>query len=324
MNEYDYFLAIAETGNVSRAAEKLYISQPSLSKQLRRLEEKLGVDLFDRSSYPLKLTEAGMIYLNYVRENVLRSKNLQRSFENLKDPYHGEVRVGLTPWRSNSLMAEILGVFWGKYPNIRVVLQEGPHQHLASLLEHDRVDFALTHLPNQYQGLTWTNEFLMRDMAVLAVNANNPLLKDIPGDAPIGTLSESEFMLFANEPFVMFQESQNIYEMLSSFLESAGVLPNVRLVTPNIHTAMNFVRCGQGIAFGTSSYAASAADDHKLRFFRLEAMPMSWDIAATYKKNRPLSSQARLLVDCIKSCCAVQNDPVSSDNASPTSEYEQI
>ena len=301
MNGHDYFLAIAETGNVSRAAEKLYVSQPSLSKYLRRLEAELGVELFDRSSYPLKLTEAGVIYLNYVKEDILRDKNLRRSFANLKDPYHGEVRVGLTPWRSNSLMPPILSVFWRAYPNIRVVLLEGPHQHLASLLEHDRVDFALTHLPNQYLSLTYENEVLMRDMAVFAVRADHPLLSRLP--AGCTRLDERLFQIFANEPFVMFQESQNIYEMLYSFLENAGVLPNVRLVTPNIHTAMNFVRCGQGVAFATTSYANTDTDG-ELRYFAIGASPMGWDIAATYKKTRPLSSQARLLVDCIKDFCA--------------------
>ncbi len=301
MDGHEYFLAIAETGNVSRAAEKLYVSQPSLSKYLRRLEGELGVELFDRSSYPLKLTEAGMIYLNYVKEEALRSKELRRSFENLKDPYHGEVRVGLTAWRSNSLMPPILSAFWGKYPNIRVVLLEGPHQHLASLLEHDRVDFALTHLPNQYQSLIYTNEVLMRDMPVFAVRADNPLLSRLPEGCTC--LDERLFQIFANEPFVMFPESQNIYGILFSFLENVGVPPNVRLVTPNIHTAMNFVRSGQGVAFATTSYASTCVDG-ELRFFGIGAAPMGWDIAATYKRKRPLSVQARLLVDCIRSCCA--------------------
>lgn len=302
MNNYDYFLAIAETGNISRAAEKLYVSQPSLSKYLRRLENELGIELFDRSSYPLKLTEAGELYRSYVREEILRGKNLCRSFANLKAPDRGEVRVGLTPWRSASLLPEILSVFWRAWPNIRVSLEEGPHQHLASLIEHDRVDFALTHLPNQYQGFTCTHEFLMTDAAVFAVSRSNPILAALPDEKGISHISEEQFTLFQNEPFVMFQESQNIYEMLYSFLENAGVLPGVRLVTPNIHTAMNFVRQNQGVGFATTSYA-EACEDENLRFFFVDSEPMKWDIVATYKKSRPLSSQARLLVDCIRACC---------------------
>ncbi len=303
MDNRDYFLTVAETGNISRAAEKLYVSQPSLSKYLRRLERDLGAALFDRSSYPLKLTEAGKLYLNYVREERLRERSLRRGLENLGAPDRGEVRVGLTPWRSSSLLAEPLATFWGLRPNVRVVLEEGPHRQLASLIEHDRVDFALTHLPNQYEGFSRSHEFLMTDATVFAVGAAHPLLRELPAPDGIGALAESEFALFRNEAFAMFQESQNIYDTIRSFLERAGVLPDVRLVTPNIHTAMGFVRGNQGVGFATASYAKTRRGD-SLRFFYLGGEPVKWDIVATYKKGRPLSPQARLLIDCIRSFCA--------------------
>ena len=306
MDGHDYFLAIAETGNISRAAEKLYISQPSLSKYLRRLENELGVELFNRASYPLRLTEAGELYLSYVKEEAIRAKNLRRSFANLRSPERGEVRVGLTPWRSASLLPEILEVFWREHPFIRVCFEEGPHQHLASLLEHDRVDFALTHLPSKYQGFSCTNELLMTDEAVFVVNRDNPLLSDLPecelDEGGIGSLSEEQFALFQNEPFVMFRENQNIYETLHPLLERSGALLNVKLVTPNIHTAMNFVHLGLGVGFTTTSYAKISNDD-SLRYFIVGGESMRWDIAVTYKKSRPLSSQASLLVDCLHRYC---------------------
>lgn len=303
VENYDSFLAIAETGNISRAAEKLYVSQPSLSKYLRRLERDLGAALFDRSSYPLKLTEAGMLYLNYVREERLRARNLRRGLENLRSPDKGEVRVGLTPWRSSSLLPDLFADFWKFHPNIRVYLEEGAHKHLASLIERDRVDFALTHLPNQYEGFSCTHEFLTADGAVFAVSSAHPLVSALPAADGIGTIGESEFALFQNEAFVMFQESQNIYEMIHAFLERAGVVPNVRLVTPNIHTAMSFVRRNQGVGFATVTYAEHRRDDG-LRFFFLGDEPMKWDVVATYKKGRPLSPQARMLLDSIRSVCA--------------------
>lgn len=299
MNFYEYFLAIVETGSISRAAERLYVTQPSLSKYLRRLEKDMGISLFDRSSYPLKLTEAGEIYLKYVKEQIVRDKNLRRSFESLKDLYHGEVRVALTQWRSASLISEALAAFWSKYPSIRVVLLEGPHQYLASLLEHDRVDFALTHCPTSCHNFGCLNENLMSDSAVFAVNSRSPILRQLD-DAATAALNEHQFLLFANEPFAMFQGSQNIYEVVHNFLESVGIQPNVRLVTPNLHTVMNFVRLGQGVGFAPASYAAGTVRDDDLRFFRIECAPMSWDIAATYKKTRPLSIQSRLLIDSIK------------------------
>ena len=81
---YQYFLAIVEYGGLTRAAEALYISQPSLSKYLSRLEANLGVELFDHSASPLKLTYAGERYYDYVKRLQLMEQRLTREFEDIR------------------------------------------------------------------------------------------------------------------------------------------------------------------------------------------------------------------------------------------------
>lgn len=79
---YEYFLMIAEEGSISKAADKLYLTQPSLSKYLKRLEENLGVELFSRDRYPLALTQAGIIYKRYVEEIRAKDGSSSRNFPN--------------------------------------------------------------------------------------------------------------------------------------------------------------------------------------------------------------------------------------------------
>lgn len=89
---FEYFIAIAEEGSISKAAERLYISQPSLSKYLKRLEENFGEELFCRESYPLKLTKAGELYLSYVKELTKKETRLLEELSYLRNSEAGEDR----------------------------------------------------------------------------------------------------------------------------------------------------------------------------------------------------------------------------------------
>ena len=92
---FEYFIAIAEEGSISKAAERLYISQPSLSKYLKRLEENFGEELFCRESYPLKLTKAGELYLSYVKELTKKETRLLEELSYLRNSEAGDVCVGV-------------------------------------------------------------------------------------------------------------------------------------------------------------------------------------------------------------------------------------
>ena len=102
------FLAIAQAGSVSKAAQGLYLSQPAVSRSLKRLEEDLGIQLFDREAVPLRLTQAGERYLRYVRENQERERRLRQDLAQLEREPSGAVRVGLNFWRSSLVLPRVL------------------------------------------------------------------------------------------------------------------------------------------------------------------------------------------------------------------------
>ena len=104
----EYFMAIADEGSVSKAAEKLFISQPSLSKYLKRLEDNLGKPLFFRDSHPMRLTPAGEIYYRYIHEISERERRLKQEFTELESTPKGTVSVGITIWRSSVLLPLVL------------------------------------------------------------------------------------------------------------------------------------------------------------------------------------------------------------------------
>jgi DNA-binding transcriptional LysR family regulator len=124
--------------------------------------------LFNRESYPLKLTEAGELYLEYVRDIIAKEKQLIRALADLHEGTRGLVRMGITPWRSSIIMPAVLPGFDSQYPNIKIEIYEGPHQDLASMLEHDKIDFSVFHLPHSYQNITF--EHLFYEPILLAIN----------------------------------------------------------------------------------------------------------------------------------------------------------
>ena len=144
------FLAIAQAGSVSKAAQGLYLSQPAVSRSLKRLEEDLGAQLFDREAAPLRLTQAGERYLRYVRENQERERRLRQDLAQLEREPSGTVRVGLNFWRSSLVLPRGLPAFQRRYPHIQVEPAEGSHQDLSVLLDQGKLDFALLHRPHPY------------------------------------------------------------------------------------------------------------------------------------------------------------------------------
>ena len=107
LHNYEYFVAIVDEGSLTKAAEHLYVSQPSLSQYLKRLEANLGVELFDRSASPLRLTYTGERYYQYVLQMMKLDENIRREFQDIKNQTSGRLRLGVALWRGACLLPDV-------------------------------------------------------------------------------------------------------------------------------------------------------------------------------------------------------------------------
>lgn len=103
----NYFLTIVEEGSITKAAEKLFVSQPSLSQYLKRLESSLGVELFNHGSSPLKLTYAGQLYYHHVQDAQRREQNILKEIRDIQEDRGGVIRLGMAVWRTACLLPEV-------------------------------------------------------------------------------------------------------------------------------------------------------------------------------------------------------------------------
>ncbi|MFS1288248.1 transcriptional regulator CynR [Pseudomonas piscis] len=138
-----YLLAVAEHSNFTRAAEALHVSQPTLSQQVKQLEESLGAPLFDRSGRSVRLTDAGQAYVAYARRALQDLEAARRAMHDVQDLSRGSLRLALTPTFTAYLAGPLLSRFNQCYPGIRLSIEEMTQDRLEAALAEDRLDLGI-------------------------------------------------------------------------------------------------------------------------------------------------------------------------------------
>jgi LysR family transcriptional regulator, cyn operon transcriptional activator len=138
-----YFLAVAEHGGFTRAAEALHVSQPALSQQIKQLEEMLGVPLFDRSGKVTRLTDAGETYQRYARRASLDLEAGKRALHDVQNLSRGALRLGLTPTFTSYLLGPLVEAFHRRHPNIVLTVREMSQERMEELLNDDQLDVGI-------------------------------------------------------------------------------------------------------------------------------------------------------------------------------------
>ena len=142
-----YLLAVADHGGFTRAAEALHVSQPTLSQQIRQLEETLGVDLFDRTSRSVKPTDAGQAYIECARRVLVELEAGKRALHDVKDLSRGSLRLAMTPTFMAYLVGSLVRDYVARYPGIHLEIFELSMDDIEAGLADDSLDIAIAFKP---------------------------------------------------------------------------------------------------------------------------------------------------------------------------------
>ena len=235
-----YFLAVAEELNFTRAARRLHIAQPPLTQQIKALEAELGVTLIDRSTYHIRLTQAGKVFaaeitriLGDVRNAVLIAKRAARSVT-------GQVRVGLTESASfNPLVTASFRRFRSALPDVEVSLEERPSTDLAVALREGRIDVAFVRPPlKSVDGLT------------LHVLQEEDMLAAVPNSHPLAKRKRIDLWELRNEPFILYPRAvrPGLADAVVAACEAAGFKPRVEQYAPQLAATINLVAASLGVS----------------------------------------------------------------------------
>lgn len=286
---YSYFLTIAELRNLSKAAEKLYVSQPSLSQYLNRLENELGIKLFDRSKSPLRLTYAGEKYLEHIKKTLEMNRQILAELDDIKMNYRGKLKIGINTQRGAYMLPDIIPIFRSQFPNIELELREGSSDYLESLILKDEIDFCFLNLTNYSDHFSY--EHLMHEKIFLAAYKNHPIVKDI--STSIENPTNVDLSIFKDQPFISLMKTQNLSTLVNNLFGKYGLKQNIAIETSNLTTAMNLVSANAGyFTFVPEVYAKHSLNVDRLSFFTVDTPELFWPLNIVYKKDAYLSKAA--------------------------------
>ena len=295
LKELNYLIAIAEEKSISRAAERLYMAQSSLSQFLSTMEINLGYKLFVRHSNGVRPTEAGMIMISYAYDTLSRFHSVQDQMQDITDLKQGKVIFGISGFRGSYLTPPVLNEFRRRYPGIHVNIIEQNSMALENRLLSGEIDIALIVLPVSDHRIQ--PEFLMKDEICLITSKDHPItarafpspsVSEIPLSVRIRDTSAYEYYL-SDYDTILGREARKI------FLQNE-IVP----VTYNEKLTALFAAAmaaeGQGLAF---TYYSSRMYFHDAVFLGIQPEAPSIDLAVALAPGRYHSKAALALRDTI-------------------------
>lgn len=268
-----YFVGVAEEENVSRAARKLNVSQPALSRQIRDLEDEIGFLLLDRGARAVRLTEAGRVFLVEARNVLTNAESAVKAARAVATGERGELNVGYAPSPTSRLLPPTLRAFQAAMPGVRVKLHDlSSGQMLAGLREGKLQLAALVRPPaGRLRGFHF--EELARDSICLAVAPDHPLAR-----RRSVTLAE-----VAREPLITYsrQDHPEIHESLAALFNGINRKPSIAEEHDSVHGLIAGVESGAGVALALRSLACTAGPRLKLVPFSPELVSLAIGLAWT-------------------------------------------
>ena len=258
-----YFLRAAEEKNITRAAQKLYISQQSLSGHIAKLEEELGVSLFERGG-ELRLTYAGeRLYLLAQRICSLEQEILRETGE-ISDRRRGRLRLGISYTCGRAILPRLLPEFRAGHPLVEISLMEGNHQKLNEWLAAGEIDVVLGYAPIDVPGAV-VYPLLQERLFLACPRAITERVFGAGAEDLRRGRRELELRALAGCPFILLKSGNRIRSMFDSYLEKKDFMPEVVLETENIETAFALAEQGMGITvypelFLNTLHAAPSAE----------------------------------------------------------------
>lgn len=229
-----YFLAVAEQGNFTRAAEALHVSQPTLSQQIKQLEENLGTPLFDRSGRTVRLTDAGMAWMRYARLALQDLEAGTRAIHDVATLERGNLRLAMTPTFTAYLVGPVIDAFYRQYPGVSVSIHEMTQDRIEALLAEDRLDVGIAF--SQAQSVDIVAEELFTESLNMMVGAQHPLVQQ---REPLSA------QVFEQQPLVLLSEDFATRQFIDDYCRRQGIRPRVAMEANAIGAIIEIVRRGQ-------------------------------------------------------------------------------
>ncbi len=292
-----YIQTIAKTGSITAAAQKLYVSQPSLSQMLRQVEDELGLPLFNRSRAPLRPTYAGECYLRAAAAMLNADAILRNELQQILSKNSGRLRLGISMQRSARILPSVLPKFFGLYPKVSLELREAGSAMLERMVCDGDVDLALASTEAGNPALKY--ELLQRETVGILAGLNSPLAASLPSGASI------PLEQIGDGPFISLKVGHNLRVIQDFLFQQKSLRPAIRLESDSLETALRVTQASSCYMLCTDSYTTSAS-----YFYPLLEYTNHRHYCACYRRDLALPKYMqdfiRLVLDCLQASAAQQ------------------
>lgn len=301
-----YFLAVAEELSISKAAEKLFITQQSLSSHISRLEQELGTPLFERSP-GLSLTYAGTQLVKSASQIIDMERQIVNEMDDIRNLRRGELRIGISHTCGRAILPDILPQYIAEHPNVEISLIEGNSSEIEGILQHGRADLIVGFTPILLDAVE-TVPLLEEQMILIVPRKFTQRIFGDRSEFMRGKFSESaDLRPYADSPFILLKKGNRVRGIIDAYMRQIGFTPRIILETENTETAYALAERGLGMAFYPSVFFdrihaslrtrvdAGAGPDVDL--FPLRDPSTINSLVIAYSRERYLSSAARDFIE---------------------------
>src|SRR5688572_25510057 len=267
-----YVVTLAETLHFGRAAERLNLSQPPLSHQVRQLEEELQVKLFHRTKRQVQLTEAGRMFVQEARVILAQAAHASNLASRMTRGQVGQLTVGVAGPADAPIFVEILRAFATRYPKVHIVLRNLGSMDQTQAISEGRLHVGFVALPIDDAGLA--TETVLRQ----------PIMIALPPDHRLAARDRVPLQALADEPHIMFARSNapRFFDAVLAACREAGFSMNIAHEVDNLYTACALVAAGLGVCFVPTGVQDGRSNSMVLRPV-VPALHIDMEIALAYK-----------------------------------------
>lgn len=296
--EAAYFLTIAEERNLTRAAQKMYISQPSMTQFLQKLERQLGVKLFVRNGYSMRLTYEGECLATTCKKIVKLCRDFDNELDDIKQLNKGRVIIGM-PF---NLLCYVFPLFYpvcqAEIPDIRVIPVEGYSKDLELMIQDGRVDFAVLPLP-----LGTPDDFEVRTII------EEQLILSVPKNYKINQYAQYkegekyqylDIHLADREPFVLGEPEQRVQKAIEVIFGEADITPKTAFVTKDVTKQIIMSAFGLGMTVFPEHYLAFSNPREEVNYYYISGVRNTgWKVGVVWEKDTYLSNAHNYCIDIL-------------------------
>lgn len=290
--QLQYMIAIADTRNITRAADTLFVSRSALNYSLLNLEQELGMPLFQRINNSMIPTAAGKAYLRYARQIMQLSKDCRTELSDMRDCERGCLSLGITPGYGQLLFSAVFPEFSKTYPKYDFDMVEGNVKELYSYLLDGRIDFAWSGFYRKDVGL----EHIIFDRyeVLLAIPRNKCRVPVYDGSS--FQPEPADLMLYRSERFVLMNKNSLVRDVADVYFQKAGFDPHVFLECSKIDMAHTIVKQGFALSFIPRNLCVENPD---VVYFHIHPAEY-FGLAVSFRKGAYLNKAERYFIELLK------------------------